>query len=310
MKCVICGAESKLFYKNLYDDRYGAPGFYSVYKCRKCGFGRIYPVLKRGEIGNFYKKYYPLSLMSASDVKKSVNIFPTFLLWVAGINITAHRYIKPDSDVLDVGSGSGASLLEIKKEGSDAWGVEPDPNAQKIAKELGLKVFKGFLTDNPFPDKKFNFVTASQVLEHEPDPLKFLISAKKKLKSGGQIILAFPNFDSIYRKIFGRLWLNWHVPYHINFFTKNSLERLSKKAGLKIVGYRTITPNIWTVFQIRRLFTKTKVGEKSSLWTENKSSGLTKVINIILFILVTPIDRMVDAIGLGDGILVILENVK
>jgi hypothetical protein len=88
------------------------------------------------------------------------------------------------------------------------------------------------------------------------------------------------------------------------------LERLSKKSSLRIIKYRTITPNIWTVFQIRKLFTSSRMGEKSSLWIENQSSWQIKIINIILFILSTPIDRIVDAFGVGDSVLVVLENAK
>ena len=58
MNCKICGKKTSLFYSDLYDDRYGAPGVYAVYRCQKCGFGRIDPVLEKTKIGQFYKDYY------------------------------------------------------------------------------------------------------------------------------------------------------------------------------------------------------------------------------------------------------------
>jgi len=306
MRCLICGFKTSLLYKELCDDRYGAPGYFSVYRCNQCGFGRIDPVLKRVEIGNFYKRYYPLGQLTPSKVRKSVDHSSKFISWLFGTNATAHKHIKPGTEILDIGSGSGASLLEIKNMGAIGFGIEPDPSAQRIAKKLKLNVYKGFLTDNPFPKKKFDFVTASQVLEHEPDPFRFLLAAKRKLNKNGQIVLSFPNMDSYYRKLFGRKWLNWHIPYHINFFTKNTIERLAKKSNLKIVGFRTITPNIWTVLQIRNLFRKIREGVANPLWTV-RSGILIKILNLFLFTVVTPINRFVDALGMGDSILVTLE---
>jgi len=308
MKCLVCGSKTVPLFKKLYDDRYGSPGYFSVYSCGKCGFGRTDPVLERKEIGKFYKKYYSLSGLTPTKVRNSIDTSSRFISWLFGTDATAHKYIRTSSKVLDVGSGSGSSLLEIKRKGSTGFGVEPDPNAQRIAKKLKLNVFKGFLTDNPFPDRKFDYVTVSQVLEHEPDPLRFLISAKNKLKPDGQIVLAFPNASSIYRKLFGKKWLNWHIPYHINFFTKGSFKRLTKKAGLKVISYRTITPNIWTVFQIKGLFVKTGMGRKNHLWMNRKESGFSRLLNIALFIVVTPVNRFVDMFGVGDSIFVTLRK--
>jgi len=308
MKCTICKGKTKSLHNNLYDDRYGAPGNFSINCCKKCGFCRIDPVLNKDKIGKFYQKYYPLSSLKVTDVKKSINNFPKFVNWIMGTNNITHRYIDKNSNVLDVGSASGVSLLEIKKLGGNAYGVEPDPNASRIAKALKLNVFKGFLTDGPYPNTKFDFVTASQVIEHEPDPLKFLISAKKKLKKDGKIILSFPNFGSLHSKVFGREWINWHVPYHINYFNKKSFKLLVKKAGLRILKEKTITPNIWTVLQIRKLFIKNKIGEKNILWTIKKSSWIVKMLNLALFVLITPINRIVDKSGYGDSLLIILDN--
>ncbi len=298
----------KVFFSGLFDDRYGAPGKFSVYRCTKCGFGRTIPVLRRSQIGKFYKTYYPLGSISSRSVKKSATVMPRFLAWVLGVDNTAHRYVGSGADVLDIGSGSGSSLLEIRKMGSRAYGIEPDPNAQRIAKKLKLNVYKGFVMDNPFPGKKFDYITGSQVIEHEPYPLRFLIAAKKKLKKGGRIILSFPNFSSIFRRFFGKNWLNWHVPFHINFFTEDSLKKLAKRSGLKVTSVRTVTPNIWTVFQIRKMFITSHYGDRNLLWSDKPSGLILRLFNIMLFILITPFNRIIDLCGAGDSLLVVLQE--
>lgn len=311
---MICKSSYKISQKNLSDDRYGAPGKYSIYKCKNCGFGRTKPVLDQKDIGQFYAKYYPLESITAEQVKKEINIKPRWLAWLIGTSNTAHWWIKPKSSVLDIGSASGISLMEIKKLGGEAYGVEPDSNAQKIAKKLNLNVYKGLITDNPFPGKKFDFVTASQVLEHDSNPKTFLKAIREKIKKNGVVILSFPNYDSVYQKIFGKKWINCHVPYHCNFFTKISFIKIAKLTGYKIIKIKTVSPNLWTILQIRRLLTKPEEGKKSAIWkVQNKSLGgvtiiiLRLLLNIILVILI-PVNRLIDLFGQGDSFVVFLKK--
>lgn len=319
MKCKICKGFTHLYLKKLYDDRYGATGFHDIYRCENCGYAVTYPGIGKDQIGKFYAQHYPLASYSVGDIKNYATIPSKFTAWLKGINNTCHWYIKRKRKVLDIGSGTGVSLLEIKKMGGIGFGVEPDPNAQKTAKKLSLKVFQGFITDNPFPHTKFDYITASQVIEHDPDPINFLKNAKNKLNSGGEIILSFPNIDSIYQKMFKKKWLNWHVPYHLSFLTRRSLEVAAKKAGLKIKKIRTITPNLWTVLQLRMLIASISHGRPNPIWVstakrnikkENhdiKTSLLKKSLSLVILLL-SIMNRVIDAAGLGDSFLVFLAD--
>lgn len=318
-ECSVCNSTMN-YHAKLFDDRYGSPNYYEVFICKKCGFGRTNPALQKDKIGAFYKKYYPLNKTTVGQIKKQVDIKNNFNKWLFGTNNISHLYIQRNSRVLDIGSASGVSLLEIKALGSEAYGVEPDPTAQVFAKKLGLNVYKGFISDNPFPKLKFDFVTASQVIEHEPDPIRFLLSAKKKLKKDGKLILTFPNLNAVYRYIFGRKWIHWHIPYHINHFTYESIYRLTKLTGLKVVKIKTITPNLWTIIQLRCLFVKNEVGIPSPVWNTNSivqrvgrkdiyfTGLLINVINKIAPAFVLPVNRVVDSLGYGESFLVELKK--
>lgn len=320
MRCIICGGKVNIWISDIFDDRYGAKGLYDIYKCNKCGFGRTTPALEKNKIGAFYRKYYPLNKTNIGQIKKQVDIKNNFNKWLLGTNNISHLYIKRNSRVLDIGSASGVSLLEIKALGAEGYGVEPDPTAQGFAKQLGLMVHKGFISDNPFPKMKFDFVTASQVIEHEPDPLKFLFDIKKKLKPNGKIILTFPNTDALYRKFFGRRWIHWHIPYHINHFSKKSVLLLAKKTGLRLIKTKTITPNLWTLIQTRSLFSVVNVGVPSDVWTNKrsqKSSGgnlLSRFMNMSIYFvnkfapfIILPVNRIIDSLGYGESFLVELK---
>ena len=308
----------------LFDDRYGARGLHSVYRCTKCGFGQTVPGISRGMIGQFYAKHYPLSVVDPHALRSQVRIIPSWQAMIEGVDNTAHWHTRRGQRVLDIGSASGLSLLEITALGGEAYGVEPDPYGAKIAKSLGLKVFRGFITDNPFPKLKFDLITASQVLEHEPDPAKFLLAARKKLKPHGQLVLSFPNYNALYRHLFGRHWLHWHIPYHLNFFTHDSLAILAKESGFRLQSIRTITPNLWTVLQLRALLTPVKEGTPSAMWVQAQASRKSKkpappnqpsyFLRIAqLFVrfsvwLIMPINRLVDILGLGESFLIVLTR--
>lgn len=314
-QCKICGKEARLFIKAVFDDRYKAPGFFDIYRCPECGFGFMNSFIQPEKAGEFYGKYYPLSKVTPSQVRNQAAIKPAIFNWLFGTSNIAHLYIKPHSLVLDIGSASGVSLLEIGKLKGKAYGVEPDHHAQKIAKKLNLHVFKGFITDNPFPDKKFDFITASQVIEHVPDAKVFLEAIGKKLNQKGQVILSFPNTDSLYRKIFGRRWINWHIPYHSNFFTKKSFKILAHSTGFKVLKTKTVTPNIWTILQLRRFLVRSRAVVKSEIWAvrddrSKLAATVLKVIVILAIIIVTPLNRIIDLLGQGDSIIVWLEQKK
>jgi 2-polyprenyl-3-methyl-5-hydroxy-6-metoxy-1,4-benzoquinol methylase len=314
MKCLICGGKAQKSIKNLFDDRYGAPGKYNVFKCTKCGFGRLDPVLKEKEIGNFYAKYYPLSTFTKDEVLKSSHPFLNFKDWFYGVDNIAHKYVKGGAEVLDIGSASGLSLIEIKQLGAAAYGVEPDPEAQKLAKKLKLNVHMGTLKINTYSKKKFDYITASQVIEHELDPESFLKIAKSKLSENGKIILAFPNTDSIYRRFFDKRWINWHVPYHCNFFSIHSINLLAANCGLKVIKLRTITPTVWTIQQIRSLKNPAVENQKNIIWEKTQTKGAhsnrsiwMKITEQIILISISSANRIIDSLNLGDSILVFLE---
>ena len=53
---------------------------------------------------------------------------------------------------MDIGCGSGVSLIEAENLGANAFGLEADPNVEKIAKNLNLNIFQGNLDESPFKD--------------------------------------------------------------------------------------------------------------------------------------------------------------
>lgn len=315
-ECKICGGKTIIKYRRLYDDRHGYPGWFDLMECIECGFMQTSPQLTTKEIGKIYSEYYPRSNITSGQVKDSAKNMPSKeTILKKGLGGTCHFDTKKGERVLDIGSGAGYSLAEIKELGGTAYGVDPDTNAQRIAKELGFKFQLGFLEDCKFPQKYFDLITASQVLEHTPDPTALLISCKNILKNGGRIRMSFPNTGALYKRFWRRYWLHWHIPYHLNHFNKNSVKILAKKAGLGITKLETVTPNLWTVLQIRSSIGQARVGQRNTMWdtgeVDKKKTALKKNMFRSVLLRMLPVieswlfvNRLIDRLGLGESFVV------
>ena len=313
MRCKICGSRLKIWYKKLFDDRHGYPGYFDVLKCTNCGFAQTKPQIKENSIKKLYKDFYPRKNLDLKNIKiQDFKENNRFKFWRKGLFINCHYLVKPKSDVLDVGSGVGYSLLWLENQGNSAYGIDPDANALTVAKKFKLNFHLGFIDDHPFGNKKFDYITGSQVIEHTGNPIKFLGLCKQRLKPNGKIILSFPNTDSLTRRILGKDWLHWHIPFHLSHFNKKSIYLLAQSAGLTVKSIKTVTPNIWIILQIRKLLLKPKMGKRDMFWDggqENKKIA-NSPIKKLLFLLeeYNFINIIVDAIGLGDSFVVTLTD--
>ena len=136
--------------------------------------------------------------------------------------------------LLDVGCGSGQFLANMRDLGWEVMGVEPDPEAARVAREkLGLEVCQGTLAESEFPQDSFDVVTMSHVIEHVPDPLGLLKECKGILKPGGRLVLVTPNIESLGARVFGEFWRGWEPPRHLFLFSPRTLSRCVESAGLQ-----------------------------------------------------------------------------
>ena len=84
----------------------------------------------------------------------------------------------------------------------------------------------------PFKEESFDIIVATAVLEHVPDPAVFISEAGRALRSGGQLILTFPNpvWDAINSAI--------KDTGHKNSFFKPQLLKILEKNGFSVKEYR------------------------------------------------------------------------
>ena len=86
----------------------------------------------------------------------------------------------PGKTVLDIGCGTGASLMPLIEAGLQATGLDPSPYMLDIAaKNLGHRVelHRGIAEDLPFDDNSFNYACLITTLEFVEDPQRAIEEA-------------------------------------------------------------------------------------------------------------------------------------
>ncbi|MFZ0658263.1 MAG: class I SAM-dependent methyltransferase, partial [Candidatus Binataceae bacterium] len=117
--------------------------------------------------------------------------------------------------LLDVGCGAGDWLRLAEKLGWHTEGVDFDPGAVANARSTGLSVRSGQVADQNFPDRTFDLILMSHLIEHVHDPVGVLRECHRVLKDDGLLVVWTPNSDGWVHGRFGKNWTGLHPPYHL-----------------------------------------------------------------------------------------------
>jgi 2-polyprenyl-3-methyl-5-hydroxy-6-metoxy-1,4-benzoquinol methylase len=143
----------------------------------------------------------------------------------------------PKIKVLDIGCGAGYFLSSLQDNNVRCKGIEVTPHLVKYCQNRGFDVDSNQLAEEP--DEEYDVITMFDVLEHLSDPILMLNTIKKKLRVGGYCIAFTPNINSIGYELM-QSNQNTLLPFeHLCFFSKNSLEYLSKEVNLTLSSVET-----------------------------------------------------------------------
>lgn len=313
MSCPICNALA-IATSESYDDRYGYPGQFPLMKCPSCGHAFLDCDLSPSQLTELYTNYYPRKSFDVVNYKPAIPQ-SGFSAWFNGVSSSAFRWVPKNVRVLDVGCGFGESLGYHTARGCDVYGVEADENIRRVVEKFGFKVHVGLFDDKVYEQDFFDYVTLDQVIEHVTDPLTTLRGVARILKPGGTAILSTPNAHGWGARLFGKRWINWHSPYHLQFFTRQSMQIAAQQAGLVLAEVKTVTNSEWLLYQWIHLATYPKLGESSWFWSPNKSGVvfhqklLVKLLSLLHKTKINHwITRFFDGLSVGDNFVFVLKK--
>lgn len=164
--------------------------------------------------------------------------------------------------LLDVGSGTGAFVNEMKKNGWQVTGLEPDAAARLVSKQVYDIELTPIGKLFELPPSSLDAITLWHVLEHVHDLHGYLLQLKSLLKKDGKLFIAVPNYTSMDAAIYKEHWAAYDVPRHLYHFSPASMLVLLKKNGLKVQQYKAMW---YDSFYVSLLSSKYKNGRSNYL---------------------------------------------
>jgi SAM-dependent methyltransferase len=180
--------------------------------------------------------------------------------------------------ILDVGTGTGFFLNEMKANGWQVAGTEKSSDARDFAKkEFNLE---NFPSEKLFElkDNSFEVITLWHVLEHIHLINENMETFRRLLKEKGKLIIAVPNHESFDAKHYREFWAAFDVPRHIWHFSPRQMKQLGEKHGFKLASLHTMPFDSFYVAMLSEKYKKSKLALFKGIYF-GKISWLNSILN-------------------------------
>ncbi len=138
--------------------------------------------------------------------------------------------------LLEIGFGSGNLLLAVKDDPAfEAQGIDCASGPVEFGRAAGLSVYQSPLEDMHYPADRFDFIVCLHTIEHLRDPEGTLSEAYRVLAPGGHVLAVTPCRSHIKARLAGRRWKYYTPPWHLHFFTTQSLRAMLSRIGFDVL---------------------------------------------------------------------------
>lgn len=304
--CLNCKFPVQVDSDVLFDTRFGIAAPYWSARCKNCGLEQTIPLPTSEELKILYETYYNFGGEEGETASRYVHfrkLFQNSWLWDFWLTIDgdiSFHALRGKGRLLDVGCNEGRGLIHYQGSGYAVEGLELNKKAVDVARKKGFVVYSD-LIEQFEPAKKYDVVVLSNVLEHSLNPAKMLAHVARILNPGGQVWISCPNSQSWLRSVFGRFWINWHVPFHISHFSPQTLAGVLHQSGFELIESRQETPALWVAHSILAKFFSKPGYATAQLRSTMLVAGLMLLIRGLGF----PLLWLGNHLGKGDCLLCI-----
>ena len=229
--CPVC--KHKQFDNFMICDDHSVTGeSFALVQCRKCSLVFTNPRPVQEQLSKYYQSdQYISHTDKGHSIINIVYKLVRFYTLRRKVKLLS-RYSTSKGTLLDYGCGTGDFLYAARRNNWQAFGYEPDDMAKTIASKKNPNAIVN--TINHAPDE-LDVITAWHVIEHVSQLREAITSLKKKLKKGGHMILALPNYKSLDAQHYKEYWAGYDVPRHLYHFDIHSMEAFAKEFKLSII---------------------------------------------------------------------------
>ena len=306
--CVACAGALGIVLDDVFDTRFGIDAGFAIARCRACGLEQTVPRPSPAALDGYYRAHYNFGGESGTAYTGLRTRFLDsgfYRLWLALDGDISFHARPGHGRLIDIGCNEGRGLVLYAKSGfTTVEGLETNPVAAAAARARGFTVHGGALEDLR-PAEPYDVAVLSNVLEHARDPAEMLRQVRAILKPGGEVWISCPNAASWLRALFGRRWINWHVPFHIVHFTEQSLGRALEAGGFATVARGQATPALWVAHSALAALTARRGRPTAALRRPLAVIALMALARGLLF----PLLWLGNARGRGDCLLRIARRV-
>ncbi len=195
----------------------------ALYACRRCHLAFRFPLLPQDQLDELYRQGDPALWQYVPEKRPDWH--------------TARAYLQAHhqgGDVLDVGCFDGAFLAYL----GPAWqrfGVEIHEAAARQAAQRGVRLVGRDIAQIGQIERRFDAVTAFDVIEHVADPRRLLEAMAALVRPGGVVILSSGNRQARAWQFMGSRYWYCNLPEHLAFIGETWCRGAAEGLGLNLV---------------------------------------------------------------------------
>jgi len=230
--CPACGNKGKPVF-----NKYG----FSHKLCRYCQTLYCSPRPDDDLLALYYNSYKApkmwTKLLIESDIQRKILQYNPRVEKI--VSILKKHGISRNGKALDVGAGSGAFSLSLKKSGffSEVIAIDVSESCVRACKNQKLTAFCAQVKN--MDDHSVGLVCMNDLIEHVFNPRLLLDECYRVLRKKGFLSIATPNGEGFDFKILKDKTRNITPPEHLTYFNPSSLKMLLEKCGFQVISAQT-----------------------------------------------------------------------